>query len=161
MLPLLFALITQNRIFDSRVLTPGLIAEYFTNTTLSDPPAATVIDPNIDYDWLTAGPPYTGVDAFSVRWSGFVRPDFTATYTFVTTSDDGVRLWVNNQLLIDNWTDHAPTDNTGTIALQAGQLYAIRMEYYEKGGGAKIQLDWECSGLTREVVPNSNLFTEQ
>ena len=54
----------------------------------------------------------------------------TQTYTFYTTSDDGVRLWVNNQLVVDNWTDHAATENSGAIALTAGQRYDIRMEFY-------------------------------
>ena len=127
--------------------------------TLSGPPAATVVDPTIDNTWGLGGPPHTGVDAFSVRWSGFVRPDFTATYTFITTSDDGVRLWVNNQLLIDNWTDHADTDNSATLSLQTGQLYAIRMEYYEKGGGASARLRWEAPALPRQIIPQANLLT--
>ncbi|MBL9201498.1 MAG: immunoglobulin domain-containing protein [Opitutaceae bacterium] len=137
----------------------GLLAEYFNNMTLSGPPAASVVEPTIDRDWLTAAPPYTAPDFFSVRWSGFVRADLSATYTFITSSDDGVRLWINNQLIIDNWTDHSLTDNTGSITLQAGQLYALRMEFYENTGGATARLRWEAPALPREVVPASNLFT--
>ena len=50
-----------------------------------------------------------------------------------------MRLWVNGQLIVNNWTDHAPTENSGTIALTAGQRYDIRMEFYENGGGATAQ----------------------
>jgi hypothetical protein len=70
-----------------------------------------------------------------------------------------VRLWVNNQLVIDNWTDHAPTENaSAAITLQAGQLYDIRMEFYERGGGATARLLWSAPSLTKQVIPQSQLY---
>ena len=69
-----------------------------------------------------------------------MQAQFSQTYTFYTTSDDGVRLWVNGQPLIDNWTDHAATENSGTIALTAGQRYDVEMEFYENGGVATAKL---------------------
>ena len=83
------------------------------------------------------------------------RPQFTGTYTFYTQSDDGVRLWVNGQQIINNWTDHAPTENSGTIALTAGQRYDIRMEFYENGGGAVARLLWSSASVPKAVVPSS------
>ena len=71
-------------------------------------------DPIVDFDWASAAPdPAVQADNFSVRWSGQVMAPVTGTYTFTTTSDDGVRLYVNGQLLIDNWTDHAVAQNSG------------------------------------------------
>ena len=70
----------------------------------------------------------------------------TGTYTFTTTSDDGVRLYVNGQLLVDNWTDHAATQNSGTLSLVAGQKYDIRLEFYERGGLATARLSWAYPG---------------
>ena len=72
---------------------------------------------------LGSGAPVSGfgVDTFSVRWTGEVVPQFSETYRFYTSSDDGVRLWVNNQQIVNNWTDHGTTENSGTIALTAGQ----------------------------------------
>ena len=60
----------------------------------------------------------------------------SGTYTFRTWSDDGVRLWVNGQLMIDNWSDHEPASDTATITLEAGRKYDLVLEYYENGSGA-------------------------
>jgi len=83
----------------------------------------------------------------------------TGTHTFYTQSDDGVRLWINGVLLIDNWTDHPPTENSNTLFLTAGQAYDIKMEFYENIGGALAQLRWSAPGLAKEVVPASQLTT--
>ncbi|MDB6034189.1 MAG: metallophosphoesterase, partial [Verrucomicrobiales bacterium] len=80
------------------------------------------------------------------------------TYTFFTYSDDGVRLWVNNQLLVDNWTDHGYTENAGVIALQAGYLYDVKMEFYENGGGAAAKLWWSSPTVFKDVIPSAQLY---
>jgi hypothetical protein len=73
-------------------------------------------------------------------------------------SDDGVRLWVNGQQLVNNWTDHGPTENSGTISLTAGTRYSVRLEYYERGGGATAQLSWSSSCQTKGIVPATQLY---
>jgi hypothetical protein len=93
------------------------------------------------------------VDDFTVRWTGAVQPQFSQTYTFYTKTDDGVRLWVNGQLLIDEWVDQGATEWSATIALNAGQKYSITMEYYENGGGASAQLSWSSPSLAKSVIP--------
>ena len=99
----------------------GLSATYYDNMDLTGA-TVTRVDPTIDFSWGTGVPAAgIGADTFSVRWTGQVQPQFTGTYTFYTVSDDGVRLWVNGQQIVNNWTDHAPTENSGTIALAAGQ----------------------------------------
>ncbi len=121
----------------------GLFGAYYSNQikTFNDPATLIRIDTNINFDWGNGSPdPSISVDNFTVRWIGSVQPQFNETYTFYTTTDDGVRLWVNNQLVIDKWVDQGPTTWSGTIALKAQQLYNIRMEYYENGGGAVAQL---------------------
>ena len=78
---------------------------------------------------------------------------------FFTTSDDGVRLFVNNVQVINNWTDHSATENSGTLALTAGQLYDVRMEFYENGGQAVARLSWSAPGVAREAIPpRANLY---
>ena len=135
----------------------GLLGTYFDNINFTGA-SATRLDPVVNFSWGAGAPaPGIGPDTFSVRWTGQVRAKVTGTHTFSTTSDDGVRLFVNGQLVINNWTDHAPTENTGTIALTAGQKYDIRMEVYENGGGAVAQLRWSGPGLAKEVVPQSHL----
>jgi hypothetical protein len=116
-------------------------AEYFNNVTLTGTPLFTRCEPAINYNWGNGGPG-NGIptDNFSVRWTGrFTFP--AGSRTFTTRSDDGVRLWVDGVQLINNWTDHAPTTNTGTQTLTAGD-HDVKLEYYERGGGALIQLSW-------------------
>jgi hypothetical protein len=136
----------------------GLRGDYFDNINFTGTRVRR-IDPSVNFDWGGGQPdPAIAADTFSVRWVGQVQPRFGETYTFYTVSDDGIRLWVNNQLLIDNWTDHAPTENFGFIALQAGQLYEIKMEMYENGGGATATLAWSAPNVPREIIPSTQLY---
>ncbi len=141
--------------------TAGLRGEYFANTTLSGTPTLTRAEA-VNFDWGN-GSPGTPVasDNFSVRWSGAVRAGTSGTYRFQTVSDDGIRLWVNGSLLINNWTDHAPTTNTSaSVSLTAGQRYTVRLEYYERGGGAVARLRWRTPGsLSYVAIPSSALAT--
>ena len=137
----------------------GLNAEYFDNRDFTGL-VTTRRDSNVNFDWGTgtpAGTALTSPDTFSVRWTGRITAPVTGTYTFTTSSDDGVRLWVNNQLIINNWTDHAATNNSGTISLTANTAYDIRMEFYENGGQAVAKLFWAYPGQTQQIVPSSRL----
>lgn len=136
----------------------GLEGNYYNNMDFTAP-ALTRNDATIDFDWGSGSPdPLMGADTFSVRWIGFVQPRYSTTYTFSTTSDDGVRLWVNNVLIIDNWTDHAATVNSGTITLTAGVMYDFKMEYYENAGQAVAKLRWSNYYLPEEVIPTTQLY---
>ncbi len=138
----------------------GLAGVYFDNIDLTGP-SIERIDLAVDFDWGTAAPdPQIGPETFSVRWTGQVRPEFDETYTFYTTSDDGVRLWVDDQLLIDNWTDHSATTDTGTVWLLGGQRYDIRMEFYENGWDAVARLEWSSPSQAREVIPTDRLYSQ-
>jgi hypothetical protein len=135
-----------------------LQATYYDNVNLTGLSVSRV-DPTINFNWGSAAPVAGfGADTFSARWTGLIKPRYSETYTFYTTSDDGVRLWVNGQLLIDQWTNHSPTVHSATIALQADQLYDIRMEYFDNTGGAVAKLEWSSARQAREVVPASRLF---
>jgi glucose/arabinose dehydrogenase len=135
----------------------GLSATYFDNANFTGA-TVTRVDPTVNFDWANGSPATAiGVDTFSARWTGKVRAKVTGTHTFYTVSDDGVRLWINGVLVIDNWTDHAPVENSGTISLTTGQIYDVRMEFYENGGGAVAKLLWSAPGLAKEVIPASQL----
>lgn len=136
----------------------GLAAEYFDNADFTGT-RVTRTDATVNFNWGSGSPAASiGADTFSARWSGQVQPQFSQTYTFYTTSDDGVRLWVNGQQLINNWTDHAPTENSGTIALAIGQKYDLKLEFYENGGGASATLSWSSSSQPKQIVPQARLF---
>ncbi len=146
--------IPQDRLFSG---SNGLKADYFNSVNLTNP-ALTRTDATVNFDWGTGVPaPGVGVNGFSVRWSGLIEPAYTETYTFYTDSDDGVRLWVNGQLLIDNWTNHGVTEDSATLALVAGQQYSIKMEYYESGGNAVAKLLWSSPSQTKQVIPQDRL----
>jgi LmbE family N-acetylglucosaminyl deacetylase len=136
----------------------GLAADYFDNSDLTNLRLSRV-DPTVNFDWGVGSPdPAVGPDSFSVRWTGQVEPRFTETYTFATISDDGVRLWVNGQLLVNNWTLHPPTENSGSIPLVAGQRYDVRMEFYEGTSGATAKLLWSSANQPKQVIPQSQLY---
>ena len=152
-----YAAIPQSQLY---VPGDGLSAIYFDNMDFTGT-SVSRIDSTVNFNW-GSGAPATGIgpDTFSARWTGQVQAIETGTYTFRTYSDDGVRLWVNGQPIINNWTDHGPTYNTGTIALEAGQKYDIRLEYYENGSGAVVQLEWMRPGLSGfEIIPQAKLFS--
>ena len=113
----------------------------------------------IDFNWGDPGgpDPAVGDDSFSARWTGEVEAAFTETYTFYTSSDDGVRLWIDGQQLVDNWTDHSTTQNSGTIDLVAGNVYSLVMEYYDNTGGAVAELRWSSPSTPRDLVPQAAL----
>jgi glucose/arabinose dehydrogenase len=136
----------------------GLTGVYYDNRDFSGP-ALSRIDPTVSFDWGANAPiPGFGADTFSVRWIGRVRAKVSGLYTFSTQSDDGVRLWVNGTLLVNDWSDHSSTEDTGTIQLTAGQTYGIRMDVYENAGNALARLSWSAPGLAKEVVPQTSLY---
>jgi N-acetylmuramoyl-L-alanine amidase len=116
------------------------------------------IDATVNFDWAAGAPSSTmQPETFSARWTGEVEPRYSQTYTFHTTTDDGVRLWVNNVLLIDKWQDQGATEWSGSIALTAGVKAPIRMDYFENGGAASARLEWSSASQMREVIPTSQL----
>jgi hypothetical protein len=141
----------------------GLLGSYYSsqfNTNAFDgSPTLVRTDVVVDFDWGFGSPdPAISADYFTIRWTGMVQPQFSETYRFYTTTDDGVRLWVNNQLLIDKWINEAATEWSGTIALIANQTYSIRMDYYEYNGHASAQLSWASPSTTKAVIPQSQLY---
>ncbi len=121
----------------------GLAAEYFNNRDLSGSPALTRTDAVVDFDWQNGSPaPEVKADSFSVRWSGKVVAPVTGTYRLGLRADDGARVYLDGKLIAEDWTDHAPTDITGEVALEAGRSYDLRVEYYEGILGAVAKLEW-------------------
>jgi hypothetical protein len=137
----------------------GIRGYYFDNMTLSGAPVLVRIDPAIDFNWGDAGPaaPISS-NNFSVRWTGALESLYSEPYTFTTNSDDGIRVWLNDVLIIDSWIDQSPTlHSSEPINLIAGQRYGIWVEYYENGGGAVAQLYWQSSSTPRQIVPTGAL----
>jgi trimeric autotransporter adhesin len=138
----------------------GLKAEYFADKYLT--PAQLKghrIDRNVNFNWATGVAPLGVGDNFSVRWTGKIIAPNTENITFSTNSDDGVRLYVNNVLIINNWTEHAATvDTASSIAVTAGQELDVKLEFFESGGFATIQLFWQSPLLPRQIIPTLKMF---
>jgi len=138
--------------FTTRGEEGGVKAEYFDGTALAGDPVLTQIEPTIDHSWsdeVAAGLS----DNVSARWRGNLEAPLSETFTLITTSDDGVRLWLDDRLIIDDWTDHGTTDNSARVDFIKGQIYSIRMEYYENTGGAVAQLSWQSPTIARQIIP--------
>lgn len=141
----------------------GALGTYYNDTNgqhLAGTPALVRVDPTINFTWNGAQPANAvGGTNFSVRWTGKILAPATDTYTFYTESDDGVMLYINGNLIITDWTNHAPAEDTATVQLQAGQLYTFEMDYFQGGGGSEAELLWSSSTITKQVIPQSQLFS--
>ncbi len=115
----------------------GLQGEYYANTSLAGSPALTRTDATINFDWGEGSPGSgIGTDGFSVRWSGSMHVPVTGEYSLGMTNDDGARVYLNGQLLIDDWNDHGTELHQVSVQLTAGTNYDVIVEYYENGGSA-------------------------
>ena len=143
------------------VTTPGtgtgLAGNYFNGTNFETLKYSRT-DANINFDWANGSPnAAVHADLFSARWTGQIQPKYSGEYTFYVTSDNGRRLWINNQLIVDKWLDDV-SENTGKITLVAGQKYEIKLEYFENNGGATCKLEWSSFLQSREVIPQTQLY---
>ncbi|HEX8139213.1 MAG TPA: glycoside hydrolase family 3 C-terminal domain-containing protein [Pyrinomonadaceae bacterium] len=122
---------------------PGLKGQYFGNKDLQGEPAVTRIDREVNFDWFTNPPvPELPMDNFSARWTGVVVPTASGTYRFGARADDGVRLYVDDQLFVEAWRDGSGKTVTRDIEMKAGRAYKIRMEYYDRYAAATAKLVW-------------------
>jgi hypothetical protein len=146
----------------------GLRGYYFDGTNFGQPLFSSVVDAQVNFDSRpgSVAPWRSGVPAgyFSARWVGWLTPTATGGHDFQTLSDDGVRLWVDGRLLIDNWTLHGPTIDPPTggtpasIDLTAQRRYEIRLEYFEGPPTATLQLKWKPPGAQDfSLVPTQRL----
>jgi len=136
----------------------GVRADYYKGMNFENL-ALTRTDPQINFNWGDPGgpDPAVGDDNFSVRWTGEVEAVFTETYTFYTRTDDGVRLFVDGQLLVDRWVNRSATEISGEIDLLAGTTYSLVMEYYEDSGGAVAELRWSSPRTPKQLIPQAAL----
>jgi hypothetical protein len=108
-------------------------------------------------------PPLTGfgADYWSARWTGYVQAQYSHVYTFHVRVSDGVRLWVNGQLLINRWKEQKNAQSSSSIALLAGQKYDIQVEYYDAKGSALLELSWSSASTRKQVIPPAQFSTVQ
>jgi hypothetical protein len=146
----------------------GLLGNYWSNTTsasftnviFTNSPNLVRTDAMVDFNFGAAGPgPGIGNTNYAVRWIGSVQPQFSERYTFYTTADDGVLLYVNGQLLINDWVNQTATVDSNTITLAAQQLYNIELDYYYgNDNGGQVALAWGSPSTPQAIIPQTQLY---
>lgn len=161
----------------------GLLGAYYPNRHLFGNPAMTRADGSINFDWsllnrlqrlydagqtnragfVSACQSAIGMprsDQFSVRWTGELQAQFTEPYTIYADNDDGIRVWLNEQLIIDDWTCHPATEKTAVVNLTAGQKYLLRVEYFHNHGNASAKLSWSSPSTPKRLITASQLYSQ-
>ncbi len=121
----------------------GMTGEFFDNMDLAGEPVYTRIDSMINFCWGWSPPPGVPENQFSVRWTGKIIPPETRIYSLGTRTDDGARLYLNGQLIIDDWKEHGEKPNSTDVELKAGKEYEIVFEHFDNGMGATARLTWD------------------
>ncbi len=137
----------------------GLLGIYFNTPDCAGEFFKTRYDPTVDFDWGQSAPfADMNSNGFSVRWVGRVIVSNSEHYTFHTVTDDGVRLWINNKLIIDAWRDEFLNLAAAPLLLIGGQTNEIRMEMFDARDRAVARLFWSSPTTPRSIIPNERLL---
>jgi uncharacterized protein (DUF1800 family) len=138
----------------------GLHADIYPNIDLTGTPTVQRYDATVNFDWGKDSPAKDiGADAFSIRWTGQVQAPITGEVVFTTVSDDGARLYVNNQLVISNWSERTKQiQSSAPISMVAGRKYDLRLECFEAAGNAVAKLRWSYAGQSEQMIPRQYLY---
>jgi hypothetical protein len=138
---------------------PTFRTEYFNNQWLVGAPIVVRDENEINQNW-GSGAPVAGLgsDYFSVRWTGTIGFEFSDNYTFFATVDDGVRVFVDGGLLIDQWRDQAASFSAVRYLTTGSHLIVV--EYYEAAGTANIHVWWQGTGPHPTVPPTGEIIVD-
>ncbi|MGQ1947739.1 glycoside hydrolase family 3 C-terminal domain-containing protein [Geofilum sp. OHC36d9] len=129
----------------------GLYAEYYDDKFLEGTPQ-TRTDKVVNFDPVNQPPDsYSNYRHKSMRWTGYIVPDISGAYKIGVNSDDGIRLWLNDKLVVDEWHNRGTTTDQVDIKMEAGKKYAIKLEYFDNGGDAICQLLWKVPGNSGDL----------
>lgn len=136
----------------------GLLAHYYNNVNLEGQPAVERIDKKIDFVWGGL-PPHDEIKGeFSVRWEGRIRIARSDIYTFYIKSDEGIRFFIDDKLLIDTWSEEQRVmEHSASVKLRGG-FHKIKLEFYFNQKFADIKLLWSSSSFDKRTVGNKVLF---
>jgi uncharacterized repeat protein (TIGR03806 family) len=141
----------------------NVTAAQFSSPTFSVPATLVRTDATVDFDWGSSAPgtvspdPRISSNNFTIRWVGCLQPQFDETYTLYVTVDDGVRLYLNGQRLIDQWNEQDATFSK-SVPLKAQQKYNVQIDYFEHAGGGLAHLAWSSPSTAQAIIPSTQLF---
>ncbi|MGA1865996.1 MAG: PA14 domain-containing protein, partial [Thermoplasmatota archaeon] len=139
------------------LISGGLIGRYYSEPDLTNLSFQTQ-DLAIDFDWGTDPPlPRMGDNNFSVKWDGYLKASTTGSYTIILRVDGGVRLWVDNILLIDAWEDRWYESLSASVYLISGE-HQVKIDYFNWEGRASMRLSWAPPDQDPFVIPTSGLY---
>ena len=143
----------------------GLTGQYYNGDNGGNPTydaatlIATQVDPGINFNAEGTRPAGVPSQYFSVKWTGSVKAPVDGDYVFTTNADDGIRLFIDGSLVIDDFVFQGPTlRSTGPITFAAGSTHTIEVDYFQDGGGGLAQLLWAYPGQPQQIIPYYNLF---
>ena len=146
----------------------GLIGEYFSTIDFNGDSLLEVrIDSTVDYQWavnsglstIYSSPPFLPSGAYSVRWTGFLRSASAGGYQLRTKSKSGARVWIGEELILDDWASDDLSDFTGEVTLEANTFYPVRVEFKNVSGGeSEMRWFWTVPDGIEEIVPAERLF---
>ncbi len=140
-------IIQKQNLFTPDEKQNGLIGEYFNNRNLEGKAVLKRIDEELEFDWPWFPGPGINDDNFSIRWTGYLKTNQNFDGWLGLSSDDGIRMWIDDQLVIDNWSKGSTNIVTYPVVLNAAKKYKIRIEMWEGGWGARAHLRWNLKKI--------------
>jgi len=137
----------------------GLLGTYYNGSAFAGT-SYPRIDETVNFDWHANAPiSEIGTDYCSIRWTGQIEPRYDGDYLFTLVADDGVRLWIDGALIIDEWRNGSGEQVSTHISLTNDQRVDVQIDYFESTGDADIQLQWQFATLPKQVVPQCQLYS--
>ncbi|MBG9617621.1 PA14 domain-containing protein [Bacillus cereus] len=137
-------------------IEPGLLGEYYTGVFFNNKVMERV-DKNITISYL---PEALGTENFSIRWTGKIKVPQTGEYKIITNSDDGVRVYINDEAVIDDYNIMSKTKHTSrSISLNKGELYNIKIEYFNGPGATIMELLWSINNGPEQKISSDYLYS--
>ena len=139
--------------------TQGLWADYYQGKDFNSYVTGRQ-ESKIDYQWNQGQRPVEGLGSenYSIRWSGRVLAPETGAYQLISNIDDGVKVWLDNELIIQDSGPHYPAQTIGTVTLEQGVYYDLTVDYYNGELGGTAQLSWKTPSGETEIIPAENLY---
>jgi len=136
----------------------GLLAHYYNNIYLEEPAAVEKIEGKINFVWGSFKPHKEIKGEFSVRWEGRIKIDKSDNYNFYILIDEGVRLFLDEKVILDTWSAHTRImNNSCSVTLEKG-FHKIKLEYYFNQRHADIKLQWSSNSFKKTIVGNKFLY---
>jgi outer membrane murein-binding lipoprotein Lpp len=124
----------------SSILSPTFVGQVYRGENFNEYVGVLSDSYPIDFNWGTSGP-FGLKDNFSIRWVGSVYIPISGVTTFYIKSDDGIRLWIDEGLILNEWTPQDSKSHEVELSLTKG-WHNLKLEYFERTGRANICFDW-------------------